>query len=285
MVFVFPIYAYAAEEFKTEFGTLPENFVYRDYADADLIKLADLLYHTHRHSEAVEACKEALNRNLTDDKTASVKHVLAETYEAMSDHGQDAKDTYLQIIQGYPTYEKFPEVAYRLGELNICIIPKGTEPDNDKAVEYLKMVIDRLPIVLSGETNVTYLSLKAHMMLGNLLLGQGHVDEARQLFRTIYDCDINKAVVLPYETFATEQETQEHLAWSKDRILNMKKRIPRKLVSACVSSDLGLSMQRLSELQCEYPDNTEIQELISDVLKKLAEVEEVVDQEIANSTS
>lgn len=123
------------------------------------------------------------------------------------------------------------------------------------------------------------------MMLGNLLLGQGHVDEARQLFRTIYDCDINKAVVLPYETFATKQETQEHLAWTKDRILNMKKRIPRKLVSACVSSDLGLSMQRLSELQCEYPDNTEIQELISDVLKKLAEVEEVVDQEIANSTS
>jgi tetratricopeptide (TPR) repeat protein len=159
---------------------LPEGeVVYRDYDDANLMRVAEYLYRSHRHSEAVEACEEALGRNLTDGQIAAIKHLLAQNYELIPDRGQDAKDAYLRVIQEHPSYERLPEVAYRLGELNVCIIPRGTDPNIDKGAEYLRLVINQLPITHAGDTAVTYLSLEAHMMLGNLLLVKGQNEEAK----------------------------------------------------------------------------------------------------------
>ncbi len=255
--------------------------VYRDYDDPNLMLVAERLYRSHRQAEAVEACTEALGRNLTDIQAASMKHLLAKSYEAIPGHGQDAKDAYLRVIQEHPSYERLPEVAYRLGELNICIIPPGTEPNNAKGSEYLRLVIDRLPVADEGYTAVTYLSLEAHMMLGNLLLVKGQNEEAKTCFKTIYDCDINKVTALPWEQFDNEEERQEHLVWLKERITGMKKRLPRKMVSSCISSDLGLSMQRLAQLQSEYPDDAEIHQIVSEVLRKLSEVEDIINQQIS----
>lgn len=266
----------------TELALPDGQIVYTDYDDAVLIQLAQGLYQRHRHAEALDACQEALSRNLTDDQAATVKHLLARTYDALPAQGQHAKDTYAQVIREHPAYEKLPEVAYRLGELNICIIPEGTEPNHPAAIECLQLVIRELPVESGDEPNVTYLSLKAHMMLGNLVLQKGRNDDARQYFKTIYDCDINKAVPLPYQQFDNEEEEQEHLVWLRDRIAGMKTRLPAKMVSSCISSDLGLSMQRLSQLQSDYPDDTEIYRMISEVLKKLTEIEQIINQEIAN---
>jgi hypothetical protein len=132
------------------------------------------------------------------------------------------------------------------------------------------------------EIKVTYLSLKAHMMLGNIYLGEGLNDNARKCFKTIYDCDINKASALPYKEFETEEEMQKHIEKIKMRITNMKKRIPVKLVSSCIYPDIGQSMQKLSELQNEYPNDTEINRMVSEEFRKLNDIEDIIDQEISD---
>jgi tetratricopeptide (TPR) repeat protein len=273
-----------ANEAKQELQLPKGNINYNEYKDAELIQIADLLFQFHRHAESVEACQKALNRNLSDDQAARAKHLLAQAYEIIPNRGQDAKDTYAQIIREHPNYEKLPDVAYRLGELNTSIVPKGTKPDKAKAIDYLKLVIERLPIepAKDRETKVTYLSLEANMMLGNLYLSQKNNDEAKKCFKAIFDCDIKKVVALPYEKFKTEKEKQEQIDWLKEQITNMKKRIPAKLVASCSSADAELCLQKLSELQSEYPNNTEINELASAKIKKLSGVDEIVNGEIGN---
>jgi tetratricopeptide (TPR) repeat protein len=282
-LFAFVIPTCYAEDVNDELTLPGGKVVYHEYEDTELIKIADLLYQFHRHPEAVEACQEAIYRHsLSNAQTASIKHLLAKSYEAIPGHGQDAKDTYSGIIQAHTTYEKIPEIAYRLGELNTCIIPEDTEPDSTKAIESLRLVITRLPIESTEEIKVTYLSLKAHMMLGNIYMDEGLNDTARRYFKTIYDCDINKASSLPYKEFETEEEMQKHIEKIKMRITNMKKRIPVKLVSSCIYPDIGQSMQKLSELQSEYADDTEISEIVSEELRKLNDLEDIIEQEISD---
>ncbi|MBN2588857.1 MAG: hypothetical protein JXA96_03265 [Sedimentisphaerales bacterium] len=114
----------SSEESQDELILPKENIQYNEYNDTELIQIAEMLRQIDRHKEAVEACQKALSRNLTEPQEASVKHTLAIAYESIPDYGQDSKDTYAQIINQYPNYEKLPEVAYRLGELNFAIIPK-----------------------------------------------------------------------------------------------------------------------------------------------------------------
>ncbi|MBN2588856.1 MAG: hypothetical protein JXA96_03260 [Sedimentisphaerales bacterium] len=107
-------------------------------------------------------------------------------------------------------------------------------------------------------------------------------DEAEKCFKTIFDCDINKAAPLSYEKFRNDKEKDEHMEWLKNRIAKMKERIPDKLVRACISSDIGESMQRLAKLQSEYPDNEQIRELVSKELDKMNRVEEIIEIQIEN---
>jgi hypothetical protein len=55
------------------------------------------------------------------------------------------------------------------------------------------------------------------------------------------------------------------------------------MVATCISSDLGLSIQRLAQLQSEYPDNTEISQIASEVLRKLTDLEAIINQQISGS--
>jgi tetratricopeptide (TPR) repeat protein len=277
-----------SEERPVELILPTENIQYSEYNDTDLIQIAEMLRQVDRQKEAVEAYQKALSRNLTESQKASVRHILALAYESTTDHGQDAKNTYAQIINEQPNYEKLPEVAYRLGELNYAIIPLGTKPDSKKAIECLKLVIRLLPVEPNKGNpanipEVTYLSLEAHMMLGNIYLGDGLCEEAGKCFKTIFDCDINKTASLSYEKFRNDKEKQEHMEGLKKRIAKMKERVPDKMVRACISSDIGESMQRLSKLQSEYPDNAQIRELVSKELDKINGIEDIIKRQIDNS--
>jgi tetratricopeptide (TPR) repeat protein len=276
-----------AEEGQNEFKLPDEKVIYDKYEDADLVKITELLNEHHRHSEAVEACNKALSRNLTESQRVCVIHAMATAYENIPNRGQEVKDTYLQIINKYPNYEKLPYIAYRLGELNCAIIPPGTKPDTKKAIECLKLVIRRLPVEPNKDNpanmpDITYLSLEAHMMLGNVYLDEGLNDEAGKCFKTIFDCDINKAAPLPYEKFKNDKERQEHMKWLKERITKMKTRTTTKMVVACISSDIGESMQRIAKLQSDYPDNVQIRELASIELEKMNKLEEIIKSQIEN---
>ena len=277
-----------SEESQDELILPTEDIQFSQYEDAELIQIAEMLRQVDRHKEAVEACQKALSRNLTEPQQASVKHTLAVAYESMPDHGQDAKDTYAQIIREHPNYEKFPEVAYRLGEFNCAIIPEGTKPDEKKAIECLELVIRRLPIEPNKDNpanipDITYLTLKAHMMLGNIYLGHGKNVEAGKCFKSIFDCDLNKSASLPYEIFENEKEKHGKMEWLQKRITKMKERIPDKLVRTCMSSDVDDSMQRLIQLQNEYPNNEQIREQVSKELDKIYRIEEMIDSQIDNS--
>ena len=286
LLLVVSLPVYATEERQKEAvlpgdNTLPSGDIsYHTYEDSEIMKIAELLYQSHRHTGAVEACEEALSRNLTSAQLASMQYLLAKTYEAIPNHGQEAKDTYSKIIQKYPDYDRLPEVAYRLGELNLCIIPEGTEPDNDKAIECLNLVITRLPIELNTEKDITYLSLKAHMMLGNLYLDKRENLKAESCFKKIYESDVTKSAPVPFRKFDNDNEKQEYVVWLKNRITNMKKRLPVKMVSACLSDDLAISMQKLNELQVRYPQDLEIRNIAVKMFRRLNQIKDLIDQEL-----
>lgn len=280
LIVAFSLVVFASEDPETELTIPKGDVVYSDYGDLDIMKVADILYKSQRHTEVVEACEEALGRPLEDAQFASIKHLLAKAYEAIPDHGQDAKESYLEIIKKHPQYVRLPEVAYRLGELNCCIIPEGTEPNEALAIECLKMVTHRLPVDLSGEKGVTYLSLKAHMMLGNIYLGNGGKDKAEECFRKIYECDAAKSAPEPYIQFSNEKNMQGYKTWLQNRITKMKKRLPGKMVSACISDDLAISMQKLAQLQTRYPQDSEINDKAAFMIMKLNQVKEIIDESV-----
>lgn len=284
-LFAFSLPLCAAQEVRKPLRLPKGPVVCRDYDDADLVKIGEMPLQFHRHPEAVEASQEALRRGLSGVQACCVKHVMAEAYDAIPTRGREAKDAYLRIIREHPAYEKLPEVAYRLGELNTCIIKKGTKPDLKKGIKYFQLVINRLPLQVKGKPNITYLSLKAHMMLGNLRVSQGSSDEAKKRFKGIYDCDVNQASPRTHQKFKDDKEKQKHMKWLKNRITEMKKRIPGKLVLSCMGSDVGQSMQKLSHLQNEYPGDALINEKASEMLRKLNSIEEIIDEEISDPTS
>ena len=205
-LFVFSLALCNAQEAKNRLKLPRGPVVYSDYENAELIEIGVKLCRLDRHPEAVEASREALRRDLSDAQAASAKHVMARACDAIPSRGPQAKDAYLRIIREHPTYDKLPEIAYRLAELNVCIIKKGTEPDPSKGMEYLKLVIKREPLEIEGKPNLTYLSLKAHMMLGILQMFQGASEEAKKCFKAIYDCDVNQVVPLAHEKFKDDKE-------------------------------------------------------------------------------
>lgn len=253
---------------------------YDSYETPELVQLVDDLRKFHRHIEAIEAGNEALRKLLSPGQDAFVRYKMAQSYEFVQNGGLLAKEKYDEVLKLHSNYERNVEIAYRLGELNSCIIMRGTEPNAPEAIECFEYVLDRLVDPNKSNGKVYYIALKAHMGLGNLQWDRKNYATAKRHFESIYKCDIELAEPLPCEKFEDPNELAEHKTWLKNLILSMKTRIPTKLVGLCIRPDPVESMNELDNLMTEYADDAAVVQLAREAYNQVCAVDEIIDDAI-----
>lgn len=266
----------------------PEGTIqYRDYNTEDLLALAGALGRYHRHSEVVEAGKEALRRDLTHDQAASIRYRMAKSYEFVRNGGPLAKEKYEEVLKFHPKYEHNARIAFRLGELNNSIIMKGTKRNRKRAVECFEYVIRKCEDPNAQTQKVYYYTLRARMGLGYILWQQKDYEGAREHFEVIYNCDPNLAEPLPSEKFANAKDLARRKKWLKNTISRMKAKMPQTLVGLCIRPNSETSVAELEKLIQEYASDPVIVEIAEERLRqvweRIAGLEPVIDEPVENA--
>ncbi len=238
-----------------------KEIVYKNIETEKLVKAVSYLHNRRKHAKTVDAGKEVLKRNLTDKQGAEVRFYMAKSYEALSD-GPLVRQTYQEIIELYPEYERNLEIASKLGQLHSSTIIHGTERDVEKAIKWFRYAIDNY----SNPDTFYWEVLRAHMGLGNLLCGGKEHLEAKKHYEFIYSADSTKMMHLPYGTSG-------HRKHNLKMLFIIKQAARRHLVSWCVRSDTKESEENLKSLVKKFSNDYEIIELAEIELEKLKERE------------
>ncbi len=251
---------------------------YGDYNTDDLVEVVALLSKSYRKVEAVEACEEALSRNLTPTQDAFVRYKMAQCYEYLPNSGPLAKEKYGEVLELHPYYERNIEVALRLGQLNDSTILPGTERNPARAVECYKHVVDHY----SDPNNETVFIevMQAHMHLGDIYAQLRDYNNSNKHYEAIYNCDPNTVEQLTYNNFDSPENLDNHKSWLKSWIALLKTATKKHLVGNCIRSDPDESVVELGKTIEKYADNHEIVEHANIALRQvwegIAELDQVL---------
>ncbi len=210
---------------------------------------------------AIEALKVALGRAKSSDEAAGIKHELARHYELVPESGELARRTYAEILSQHPGYNHCPAVAYRLAELYSCVALPGTKPDRTKAVHYGEHVLRHCP---AGR----YVRLKAHMLLSQLLRGQGKRGEAQKHLEAIYSFEAASLTPDGYWGSHPRERKGQRMDWLRARVRGIKASARPMLIGTCQRGNPIDTIQALEDLLARFPDDRELAQLAEDARAK-----------------
>ncbi|MBN1342940.1 MAG: hypothetical protein JXQ73_09690 [Phycisphaerae bacterium] len=156
-----------------------------------------------RHVAKAERLREMIGQANGDEELGRLKHQLAQTLELTDGKGHEARHAYAEMLERHLGYSKWPEVAYRLGDLHTCIILPGTEPDRDKAMTYYEKALEAAP---PGRL----VAQQAHLRLGGIHYSRGERLKAREHYERAYRFDASQLTMGGDEEMS-ERERRDRL--------------------------------------------------------------------------
>jgi tetratricopeptide (TPR) repeat protein len=139
------------------------------------------------------------------EQAAGLKHELARTCESIRGRGEDARQTYQDILKNHKDYSRYHEVAFRLGELHSSVLLPGTVIDYDKAVAFYEDALAHCPPDV-------FIRPQAHLSLGLLYWRMKDRDKALINLEEAYRFDSSALKCdTPVDTPEQEQRRLEML--------------------------------------------------------------------------
>jgi tetratricopeptide (TPR) repeat protein len=205
-------------------------------------------------AEKVARLQEQMREPNSPEELGQLKHELAKTYELMTGRGEDARQTYADILKTSGDYSRCYEVALRLGQLYSCVTLPGTKADPNRAVAYYEEAIDRCP---PGRL----VKQQAHLSLGTILWHKGDKAGAQKHLEEAYRFD--PALLTLHDDNLPESEKRDRLRLFRSDGEKIRDDALGLFVAAYRDrSDPAKTLTALDELERRYAGDPRVLEII-----------------------